>query len=108
MKFEEIQTVYFVGIGGIGMSALARYFKSQNKQVKGYDKTRTELTEQLTNEGIQVHYDDWGTKALEGLNKLNTLVIYTPAIPKDHGELSPIGAASNKNEVHTVARQLNR
>lgn len=88
MKFEEIQTVYFVGIGGIGMSALARYFKSQNKQVKGYDKTRTELTEQLTNEGIQVHYDDWGTKALEGLNKLNTLVIYTPAIPKDHGELS--------------------
>lgn len=88
MKFNDIHTVYFVGIGGIGMSALARYFNAQGKRVSGYDKTRTELTIQLESEGIAVHYEDWGTAALNDLDKASTLVIYTPAIPKEHQELN--------------------
>lgn len=87
MKFKDIHTVYFIGIGGIGMSALARYFKSLGKVVSGYDKTQTELTQQLESEGINVHYEDWGSTALNGLEKEKTLVIYTPAVPKDMQEL---------------------
>lgn len=86
MKFKEFHTVYFLGIGGIGMSALARYFKSLGKSVSGYDKTKTTLTEQLVQEGIAVHYDDKGNSILDGLDKQKTLVIYTPAIPKEHQE----------------------
>lgn len=88
MKFKDINTVYFVGIGGIGMSALARYFKSQGKDVRGYDKTSTDLTKQLESEDISVHYDDHGASVLSDLDKTSTLVIYTPAIPKDHQELN--------------------
>lgn len=88
MKFQDIHTVYFVGIGGIGMSALARYFKSQGKVVSGYDKTSTDLTKQLEAEGIPVHYEDHGKAVLNDLDKKSTLVIYTPAIPKDHQELN--------------------
>jgi UDP-N-acetylmuramate--alanine ligase len=88
MKFSEINNVYFIGIGGIGMSALARYFKSQGKQVSGYDKTETELTIRLTREGIDVHYEDRGEEVLKHLEKASTLVIYTPAVPKNHGELN--------------------
>jgi UDP-N-acetylmuramate--alanine ligase len=88
MKFNDIHTVYFVGIGGIGMSALARYFKSQGKDVRGYDKTSTDLTKQLESEGIAIHYEDHGSSVLNGLNKKSTLVIFTPAIPKDHQELN--------------------
>lgn len=87
MKFNTIHTVYFVGVGGIGMSALARYFKSQGKKVLGYDKTKTDLTTLLEQEGIEIHYEDLGEAALNNLEKETTLVIYTPAIPKQHREL---------------------
>ena len=70
------------------MSALARYFKSQGKVVSGYDKTSTDLTKQLESEGIAIHYEDHGAAVLKGLDKKSTLVIYTPAVPKDHQELN--------------------
>lgn len=78
--FKNIKAVYFIGIGGIGMSALARYFRSQGKRVQGYDKTETTLTKQLVEEGIGVDYVD----DPERLPKDVQLVVYTPAIPKDH------------------------
>ncbi|MCB2377844.1 UDP-N-acetylmuramate--L-alanine ligase [Hymenobacter sp. BT635] len=80
--------VYFLGIGGIGMSALARWFQANGHRVSGYDKTVTPLTEALAAEGIRVHYDD----AVESIpaevreNRAQTLVVLTPAIPKDHRE----------------------
>lgn len=92
MKFENITHVYFIGIGGIGMSALARYFKAIGKQVAGYDKTQTALTEELKGENIDVHFND-DVQAIplafmEANRKSNILVVYTPAIPKDHSELN--------------------
>ena len=86
----EIKAVYFVGIGGIGMSAIARYFLSRGMVVAGYDKTPSDLTEQLRQEGALVHYED--NVALipdECLDKESTLVVYTPAIhPSEHSELA--------------------
>src|SRR6185437_11689318 len=84
MNVREINRVYFIGIGGIGMSALARYFRKQGAIVKGYDKTKSELTQHLESEGIEVHYTD----AVTLLDKEAQLVVYTPAIPKDHKELN--------------------
>jgi len=81
---NNIQRVYFIGAGGIGMSALARYFNERNVVVKGYDKTATALTTQLQNEGIAIHFED----SLELLDKEAQLVVYTPAIPADHKELN--------------------
>jgi len=80
--------VYFIGIGGIGMSSLARYFHSQGKQVGGYDKTETLLTKSLVEEGIEIHYDDdnipdWMLNA----DHEKSLVVYTPAIPESNQEL---------------------
>lgn len=78
MDLKKIHSVYFLGIGGIGMSALARYFKDKGVKVSGYDKTPTSLTNKLVNEGMEIHYDD-------NINKIPIdldLVIYTPAIPK--------------------------
>lgn len=87
MNFKDIKQVYFLGIGGIGMSAIARYFNTQNIPVMGYDKTETELTKSLVKEGIDVHYKDLGNElANYGLNRNNVLVILTPAIPKNHKE----------------------
>ncbi len=87
MNFKDIKQVYFLGIGGIGMSAIARYFNTQNIPVMGYDKTETELTKSLVKEGIDVHYKDLGSElANYGLNRNNVLVILTPAIPKNHKE----------------------
>jgi len=83
MEFKDIRTVYFIGIGGIGMSALARYFVFHGKTVSGYDRTETLLTRQLVNESIAIHYE-------EDLNLIPPhpdLVVYTPAVPKDHKEL---------------------
>jgi UDP-N-acetylmuramate--alanine ligase len=77
---------YFIGAGGIGMSALARYFKSLEKIVMGYDKTPTDLTLQLEKEGIDLHFEDHIDKIPKFLNPENTLVIYTPAVPKEHKE----------------------
>jgi len=75
-------SIYFLGIGGIGMSAIARYFNSRGVKVSGYDKTETALTKQLINEGIAIHYED----DVELIDKEATLVVYTPAIPNDHAE----------------------
>ena len=78
------QGVFFLGIGGIGMSALARYFSSIGVPVSGYDKTETTLCKQLSAEGISIHYED----NIEFIDKHAQLVIYTPAVPKDHRELN--------------------
>jgi UDP-N-acetylmuramate--alanine ligase len=89
MNLDQIQNVYFVGIGGIGMSALARYFISLGKNVAGYDKTETVLTRALEQEGMTIHYND-SVGSIPDLfrNNASTLVIYTPAIPSEHTELN--------------------
>lgn len=79
---------YFIGAGGIGMSALERFFLSLGKNVAGYDKTPTELTAELISEGVDIHFEDNIELIPEGINQDNTLVIYTPAVPKDHTELN--------------------
>lgn len=80
---DEINSVYFIGIGGIGMSAIARYFLSKGMAVSGYDRTVTTLSEQLESEGIAIHYSE----DVNAIPKNVDLVVYTPAIPKDHAEL---------------------
>lgn len=84
MNVRALKRVYFVGIGGIGMSALARFFRSQGTVVNGYDRTETALTKQLVAEDMGVHYTD----DINLLDKETELVVYTPAIPKDHAELN--------------------
>jgi UDP-N-acetylmuramate--alanine ligase len=91
MKIDQLHNVYLIGVGGIGMSALARYFNLMGKQVAGYDKTSTPLTKSLESEAIAVHYEDrieqipsWITQSLPE----DTLVIYTPAVPPTHTELN--------------------
>lgn len=88
MKFEDLHNVYLIGIGGIGMSALARWFSHMGKNVKGYDRVETALTIALQNEGIQIHFEDEVNLIPEEIrnDKAHSLVIYTPAIPKDHAE----------------------
>ncbi len=81
---EEIKRVYFIGIGGIGMSAIARYMNSNGKEVFGYDKTETELTKKLVEEGMEIHYADDVNLIPEGID----LVVYTPAIPDSHKGLN--------------------
>ena len=82
-------SVYFIGIGGIGMSALARYFLHRGLVVGGYDKTPSDLTRQLEKEGAQIHYEDNLQLVPEPcLDSDHTLVVYTPAIPADHSELT--------------------
>lgn len=88
MNIKAVHNVYFIGIGGIGMSGLARYFKSTGKQVAGYDKIPTPLTGALQNAGIPIHYEDSVHQIPEAFrNKENTLVVYTPAVPQEHSEL---------------------
>ena len=87
MNIEQIHRVYFIGIGGIGMSALARYFAFINKTVAGYDKTETPLTKELSEAGIAIHYtDDMKQVPAEFKEAEHTLVVYTPAVPKSHTE----------------------
>ena len=88
VNIENVNQVYFLGIGGIGMSALARYFLSTGCNVVGYDKTRTALTHQLEKEGADIHYEENIDAIPTSIKqqKENTLVIYTPAIPKEHLE----------------------
>lgn len=89
MEMQKITSVYFVGAGGIGMSALARYFRAKGKQVAGYDKTPSDLTAALIEEGIRIHYTDDITLIPEDCKQIDsTLVIYTPAIPETHMELN--------------------
>ena len=88
MNLQPIKNVYFIGIGGIGMSALARYFNANGKQVAGYDRTSTEITQQLEKEGISVHFsDDVAAIPASFKNTETTLVVFTPAVPKEHSEL---------------------
>jgi len=86
MNLNQIHNVYFIGIGGIGMSALARYFKTIGKNVSGYDKTETELTKELQESGIVIHFEDSIRLIPENFYTENTLVIITPAIPITHSE----------------------
>jgi len=85
----NIQAVYLIGVGGIGMSGLARYFAAQGKMVGGYDKTPTELTKELEAAGIAVHFaDDVNAISDSFKNAESTLIIYTPAVPSNHSELN--------------------
>lgn len=84
IDITNIQRIYFIGIGGIGMSALARYFNAKGVYVSGYDRTETVLTKQLVAEGIAVHYED----NIELIDKAATVIVYTPAIPAAHAELN--------------------
>lgn len=89
MEMQKITSVYFVGAGGIGMSALARYFRAKGKQVAGYDKTPSDLTAALIDEGIRIHYaDDISLIPEDCKHPDSTLVVYTPAIPETHTELN--------------------
>jgi len=80
----NLKRIYFIGIGGIGMSALARYFNTQGVLVSGYDKTPTALTDSLVEEGISIHFED----DLNQIDKDATVIVYTPAIPAEHKELN--------------------
>ncbi len=85
IMLNKMKNIYFIGIGGIGMSAIARYYNFKGLKVSGYDKTPSELTHALEAEGIEVHYEDNADFIPKDIG--NTLVVYTPAIPKDMGEL---------------------
>ncbi len=88
MIWVNLDSVYFIGAGGIGMSALARYFVSQGKQVAGYDRVSTVLTDKLDQEGVTVYFEDRSDLIPKKFrNPERTLVIYTPAVPKDHQQL---------------------
>lgn len=86
MNLNQIHNVYLIGIGGIGMSALARYFQNIGKNVSGYDKTPTMLTNELVSGGISIHFEDNIDLIPADYNIENTLVIITPAVPKSHLE----------------------
>ncbi len=89
MNLKTIHNVYFIGIGGIGMSAIARYFSVNGKVVAGYDKTPTPITKSLEEIGIEVHFEDAVKNIpISFLNKEKTLVVYTPAVPKNHLQLN--------------------
>ena len=88
MNINDIKSVYFVGAGGIGMSAIARYFLNKGLIVGGYDKTSSDLTRQLEKEGMSIHYEEDINQIPQACkNQQECLVIYTPAIPADHKEL---------------------
>ena len=86
MKLKEYKNIYFVGIGGIGMSSIARYFNNKNVNIFGYDRVKSSLCVELENEGMKIHYTE-DTNQIS-VQKEDTLVIYTPAIPSENTELS--------------------
>ena len=89
MNLKNIHNVYFVGIGGIGMSAIARYFSANGKIVAGYDKTPSQITNDLKDLDVEIHFEDAVKNIpISFLNKEKTLVVYTPAIPKNHCEFN--------------------
>jgi UDP-N-acetylmuramate--alanine ligase len=100
LEINKIKYIYFLGIGGIGMSALARYFKAKGAVVSGYDKAATPLTNELINEGIPVHFNE----DIEMIPKDLDIVIYTPAIPKDNKEF--IHFKENGYNIHKRAEIL--
>ena len=83
MKLDDLDRIFFIGIGGIGMSALARFLNDQNKDVFGYDRTETKLTKTLVREGMQISYED----AIESIPDSIDMVVYTPAIPSTNKHL---------------------
>ena len=88
MELKDIKAVYFIGAGGIGMSAIARYFINRGFVVAGYDKTPSDLTHQLEKEGMLIHYEENLDEIPHACRKKDScLVIYTPAIPASHKEL---------------------
>ena len=88
MDANKLRAVYFIGAGGIGMSALVRYFLSKGKKVGGYDRTPSQLTEKLIEEGAQIHYEESVENiGSDFLDAESTLIVYTPAIPANHAEL---------------------
>ena len=89
MNLKNIHNIYFLGIGGIGMSAIARYFASNGKKVAGYDKTPSPITKELEELGVAIHFEDAVKNIpISFLNKEETLVVYTPAIPKNQTEFN--------------------
>ncbi|MDR0559165.1 MAG: Mur ligase domain-containing protein, partial [Prevotellaceae bacterium] len=81
--------IYFIGAGGIGMSAIVRYFLAKGKKVAGYDRVESDLTKQLNNEGAEIHYDDNVNLIPPTFrDKTQTSVVWTPAVPHDHSELA--------------------
>lgn len=102
---NNIESVYFLGIGGIGMSNLARYFLSKGKKVAGYDRTETPLTKDLVNEGAEIHYSDEINLIPEYCkNQENCLIVYTPAIPADNREMQYF--KENNFDMHKRAEVL--
>ena len=88
MNTKDIKSVYFVGAGGIGMSAIARYFIRKGLVVAGYDKTPSALTQQLEKEGMLIHYEENVDEIPQACrDKNHCLVVFTPAIPEQHAEL---------------------
>ena len=96
---DSVETYYFLGIGGIGMSALARYFAAKGFRVLGYDRTPSLLTKQLEKEGIAVQYND-ALDLVKTLNTSNTLVVRTPAVPED----TPVYAYLRENGFRIMKR----
>jgi UDP-N-acetylmuramate--alanine ligase len=100
VQLNKYHSVYFLGIGGIGMSAIARWFKHSGLKVAGYDKTATPLTHELLEEGMEIHFED-RIEMLPGyINKEKTLVVLTPAVPKDHKEYNYL-----KDEGFTIMKR---
>ena len=89
MDFKDIKAVYFIGAGGIGMSAIARYFLYKGLDVAGYDRTPSNLTRELEKEGMPIHYEE-NIDAIPQTfrNPRTTLVVFTPAVSADHKELA--------------------
>jgi len=106
MNVKDLKYVYLIGIGGIGMSGLARYFKSLGKKVSGYDKTPSSLTEEMEEEGIKIHFKDDMSLVDDEIknNSKDSLVIYTPAVPEEHSELAYF--RSHKYDLHKRAGVL--
>ncbi|NEM97353.1 UDP-N-acetylmuramate--L-alanine ligase [Pontibacter burrus] len=102
MRLEDYKYIYFLGIGGIGMSAIARWFHAKGFPVWGYDRTRTPLTQALEQEGIKVHYQDDVANLPQEIqqDKDNTLVVLTPAIPAEHAEWNYL-----KGEGYTIKKR---
>lgn len=97
MELKDIKAVYFVGAGGIGMSALARYFIHRGLVVAGYDRTPSDLTRQLEKEGMVIHYEESVDEIPQACREREScLVVYTPAIPATHKELTFSASISSR------------
>lgn len=105
MDVNTLKSVYFIGAGGIGMSALVRYFLSKGKKVGGYDRTPSELTEKLKEEGAAIHYEENAELISDDFrNPATTLVVYTPAVPDTHKEFAYF--RENGFEIHKRSQVL--